>query len=64
MYSLNHTVRSGVLGSLRLVNQHFIYVFLFNTPNNEVKHSYMGPFDEGEAGDQGPDSPPGDPGVG
>lgn len=44
MYSLNRIVESLAVGTLLLVNQHLIYVFLFNTSNNEVMHRCVEPF--------------------
>ena len=38
VYRLNHAVESLVVGTLFLVNQPLIDVFLFNTPNNKGTH--------------------------
>lgn len=44
MYSLNRIVESLAVGTLLLVNQPLIYVFLFNSSNNEVMHHCVEPF--------------------
>lgn len=63
MYSLNHIVRNHSVGSTLLVNQYLIDVFLFNTPNNEAKPSYVRPLMKVKLGGRELTHPAGDPGM-